>query len=381
MDYLFFNSPVQNGDFTFAGKPGKAVGIRIAEALNHLLGSQPVPHLWNTVRLDGDLRYRRHAVTESDSASREVFETAAIAAKYSTGPWPAAGTVTDADSLVAQLALEVIECRLSAGVLKISSETVQICARCAHMTSSGGHPCRACSHTISHAHTARHLVAEHGRATPLLDFAHLYALHRRAPLHLRDIAGNVPARLILSRTRDHGIALDPLGLPDLVLDPRAGIHITVLAAARASQGEFAVMTTTTNAAANIAAYGQHFTDHDELRLLYALHGHVPYERLADLHDIYEACHLAAETRTAFETWFLPLFALREKNGIRADQLPALFKYFRRAILARPAKADDTLADLRQSIREGDTDWMGRKAALAAALGTLSEVGRVVDQPD
>lgn len=78
VDCLFFNGPVQNGDFTFASKPGKAVGIRIAEALNHLLGAQPVPHLWNTVQLDGDLRYRRHAAMGSELASREGFEAAAI---------------------------------------------------------------------------------------------------------------------------------------------------------------------------------------------------------------------------------------------------------------------------------------------------------------
>ena len=40
------------------------------------------------------------------------------------------------------------------------------------------------------------------------------------------------------------------------------------------------MTTTGNAAANVAAYGQHFTEHDGLRLLYALHGHVPYDEAA-----------------------------------------------------------------------------------------------------
>ncbi len=78
MDCLFFNGPVQNGDFTFTSKPGKAVGIRIAEALNHLLGARPVPHLWNTVRLDGDLRYRRHAATGPESASREGFEAALL---------------------------------------------------------------------------------------------------------------------------------------------------------------------------------------------------------------------------------------------------------------------------------------------------------------
>lgn len=75
--------------------------------------------------------------------------------------------------------------------------------------------------------------------------------------------------------------------------------------------------------------------------------------LADLHDSDEAYPLAAETT----------------NGIRAGQLPALLTYFRRVILAMPARSDDMLADLRRSIRAGDTDWMGDKTALAAALST------------
>ncbi|MGH3809637.1 MAG: hypothetical protein ACRDRU_24040 [Pseudonocardiaceae bacterium] len=315
------------------------------------------------MRLAGDLRYRREFATEPNPASREDFETAAIAAKYGAGPQPMAGTVTDADRVVVHLAMEMIECRLFSGALKIGSETVRLCASCAHMISSGGHPCRACGYTVSHAHTSRHLVAQRDPAAPVLDLARIYAHHRRVPLHLQDSAGNVPDRLILSRTRDHGITLDALGLPNLVLDPRAGIHITVLAAARARQGKVAVMTTTANAAANIAAYGQHFTDYDGLRLLYALHGHIPYGQVADLHDIYETYHLAPTARMAFEAWFLPLFALKEKNGIRADQLPALLKYFRRAILVKPTKSDDTLAQLRRSIKQGDTNWIGSKSAL------------------
>ncbi|MGW1997591.1 VWA domain-containing protein [Embleya sp. NPDC001921] len=51
MSVVFFNGPVQNGDFTFADRLGKAVGIRIAEALNTVLGTPPVPHLWNTTTL------------------------------------------------------------------------------------------------------------------------------------------------------------------------------------------------------------------------------------------------------------------------------------------------------------------------------------------
>lgn len=61
MHPVFFNGPVQNGPFTFQDKPGKAVGIRIAAALNAILETPPVPHLWNTVTLAGDLRHREHA--------------------------------------------------------------------------------------------------------------------------------------------------------------------------------------------------------------------------------------------------------------------------------------------------------------------------------
>jgi hypothetical protein len=44
------------------------------------------------------------------------------------------------------------------------------------------------------------------------------------------------------------------------------------------------MTITQNAAANIAAYGQHFARHEELHLLYALHGRVPYQHVPELLD-------------------------------------------------------------------------------------------------
>lgn len=58
MRHLFLNGPVQNGTFIFGTRPGKAVGIRLAAALNAILGSPPAPHLWNTATLAGDLRHR-----------------------------------------------------------------------------------------------------------------------------------------------------------------------------------------------------------------------------------------------------------------------------------------------------------------------------------
>lgn len=366
MDPLFFNGPVQNGEFTFADRPGKVVGIRIAGALNGLLGARPVPHLWNTVRLDGDLRYRRAAAP----ISREQFELATIGAKY--GTIPPAAVLTDADPAVAELAVEIIERRLTTGELTIRPEVVRLCSRCAHMTSTDGRPCRACGHAVTRQHTGRHLVTERDTTRPTLTADLLYAHNRRPPRHLRGIAAHVPARLILSRTRDYGIDLGAVGLPGLVLDPRAGAHIAVLTGARARGAHAVVMTTTANAAANIIAYGEHFTNHDDMRLRYAVHGHVPYGTVGDLWRgrYAQTVGFAPESRTVFETWFLPMLALKEKNGIREAQLPALLRLFHRSNLASTAEPNsNALCGVRRSIAQGNTEWMGSTAALGVALST------------
>lgn len=366
MRYLFFNGPVQNGSFTFEEAPGKAVGIRIARALNTILDTPPVPHLWNTVTLAGD---RRHRESAASPVARAEFEAGWIAAKYGIGPASQAGIVTDADDEVADLAMKMLEDRLATGALTISRETVRVCAGCGHMTGTGSHACKACGCVRTRAHTTRHLVAERDPSQPVLSREHIHASKRRPPLHLQNVAGNVPRRLILSRTRDHGIDLAPLGLEGQVLDPRVGVHITVLAAASRPQADIAVMTTTPKAAINVAAYGQHFRDHDGLRVLYALHGHVPYQQKADLQAAYEAYRPSTAARSLFETWFLPLYSLKEKSGVRADQLPALFKHFRRGFLTRPAEPDEAVLEgVRQSVRDGDTGWMTRKTALANAMG-------------
>ena len=138
MRHLFLNGPVQNGPFTFEAKPGKVVGIRLAAALNAILGAPPAPHLWNTVTLEGDLRHRLHTDRE---VTRQAFEADLVAAKYPSGRPPGCGTVTDADTEVAALALEMIENNLRAGTLVISRETVTRCRACGHLTGTGTHPC------------------------------------------------------------------------------------------------------------------------------------------------------------------------------------------------------------------------------------------------
>lgn len=379
-DVLFFNGPVQNGDFTFADRPGKATGIRLAATLNRLLGTGPVPHLWNTVALAGDLRHRAHAIT-GGSADRAAFEAWLIAAKYDDGRLPAAGIVTDADSPVARLALEMIQARLRTGELSLSTEPLRHCARCGHMAGPGHHPCKLCGNETLRTCMRRVLVVDRTPGRPALNFAHVHAHHKRAPVHLRNIASNTPARLILSRTRAHGISLAPIGLPGLVLDPRAGLHIAVLAAARARGAETVVMVLTSNAAANIAAYGQPFLHHDGTRLFYGLHGHIPYDALPGTAADYGRYRFPPALQQAFETWFLPLYSWHAKNNIGAGQVSALVKHFHRARLAVSAPVDDQVVQrLRDTVRAGGTDWLTRRDELAAAWAATALGGTSVRGP-
>ncbi|MGW1658905.1 hypothetical protein [Streptomyces atratus] len=229
-DVVYFNGPVQNGDFTFAERPGKAAGIRLAEALNALLGLAPVPHLWNTVTLAGDVRHRRAA--DRDAVGRQQREEQTLAAKYAPGPAPAGGLLTDTDPQVASLALEMTRALLADGTLAVQDMPVRLCARCGHMAGTGtAGDCRSCGHGTIRAARRALLVSDRTAHGPVLGRDDVHAVGARTPAHLLNIAHNIPRLLALSRTRDHGVDLAPLGLEGMVLDPRAGLHVAVLAAA------------------------------------------------------------------------------------------------------------------------------------------------------
>ncbi|MGV9268436.1 hypothetical protein ACWDRR_27650 [Kitasatospora sp. NPDC003701] len=365
MRHLFLNGPVQNGPFTFATRPGKAVGIRLAAALNAILGLPPTPHLWNTVTLAGDLRHRE---ADGPTIPRQRFEADLITDKYPPGQFPVGGIMTDTDAEVARLALEMIENNLCAGTLTISRETVPSCRACGHMTGTGSHPCNACGSTDTEDRTGLHLVAELAKDRPVLDRSDIHASHRQQPRHLQNTAGNVAERLILSRTRDHGIDLSPHGLDGLVLDPRVGIHVTVLAAARRHEADTAVMTITENAANHIAAHGQHFREHGGARLQYALHGYLPYDHTASLQPLHEAYRATQAIKESFETWFLPLFSLRTKTATSPEQLPALFKHYMRAHLAQPAEVNAAAFNaVQHAVGAGNVSWITNKQGLANVM--------------
>jgi len=365
MNVLYINGPVQNGPFTIAERPGKAAGIRAAEALNALLDAGPVPHLWNTVTLAGDLRHRD--APDRETVGRQEREERAIAAKYAPGAAPAGGVLTDTAPIVAALALEMTERLLREGALAVVSTAVHLCACCGHMTGAVAHACRACGHQGSRPHTRRLLVWDRAPGTPVLARDDFHAHQARPPGHLLTIAQNVPQRLILSRTRDHGISLAPLGLDGLVLDPRAGLHIAVLAAARSNAGQPA-MTVTENAAANVAAYGAPFRRHDGTRLRYTLHGRIPYDDTATLQRLCEVHRVSPALREQFLAWFLPLCSLHLRTGITAAQLPGLLKFWRRAHLARPdTPGSDIPAELRRYVMAGDMRWVMDVRTLSQAI--------------
>jgi hypothetical protein len=104
------------------------------------------------------------------------------------------------------------------------------------------------------------------------------------------------------------------------------------------------------------------------RLLYGLHGHIPYDALPDVTAAYERYRFNSATRHAFETWFLPVYAWHAKNNIGADQLPELLEHFHRARLAVPHEPDDQAVQrICEAVQAGGTDWLTRKTQLATAL--------------
>ncbi|NUV88528.1 hypothetical protein G6W61_20315 [Streptomyces sp. KAI-26] len=371
MSIVYFNGPVQNGEFSLAERPGKAVGIRLAEALNRLLGLPPVPHLWNTVTLAGDVRHRDAA--DRDEVGRQQRETRALKAKYAPGPVPASGLLTDAAPAVVSLAMEMIRALLADGTLAVRESAVRLCARCGHMTGTGAADgCRSCGNGVTRRARRALLVFDRAEYGPVLDRVDFHAAGARTPAHLLSIAHNAPRPLVLSRTRDHGVCLAPLGLEGMVLDPRAGLHIAVLAAAAERAAAHPVMTVTEHAAANVAAYGAPFRRYGTTRLRYALHGRVPYDTAADAR-LYEV-HRAEAVRELFTGWYLPLCAARERSGVSVARLPGLLKFLRRVHLARPATArGDDLAELRHRVAAGDMSWVMDARALACALAERENV--------
>ncbi len=361
MDLAFVNGPIHNGPFTFHDSPGKAVGLLIAEALNHLLGNPVARHLWNCATLANDLRH--HPLRKT--LARADFEADQIRRKYSGSAWDytAVETATDTDLAVRALAFDMIEDRIATGALEISRETIRVCAQCDHMVGFISPPaCAACRGNRFLSRKQPHLVAQRLTGRPVLDHTDLYGTVDTK--HLRATAAQSPERLLLSRTRDHGIGLDRIGLPGLVLDARAAVHITALAEARLLGAARAVMTATPKAIANIAAYGFLFRSYEGTWLRYGPHSRVPASAV-NLANVDPADH----RRMLFRRWFVPLVSLGRTADLHNAQLSAVFTHFRRAWLRRTEDTGYRIRDIHEAIRSGDHRWIMDKRLLSAALRT------------
>ncbi|GCE02207.1 hypothetical protein [Embleya hyalina] len=118
------------------------------------------------------------------------------------------------------------------------------------------------------------------------------------------------------------------------------------------------MTTTSGAGAHVAAHGRHFARHDGTRLVYAVHGHVPYDDTNHLSELYRIHHVDPAIRNLFANRFLPLCSLHEKSGLRTAQLAGLLKFPRRATLAgTPVPRSTVLEQVRTAVRAGDARWV------------------------
>lgn len=361
MAELFVNGPIQNADFTFEEKPGRVLAVRAAAALNELAGYAIAPHLWNVVTLEGDTRFKQVGGDEK----REVFEQRRISDRYdaaqgTSNELPNDVVMTDIDEKVIKLGLGLIENGLSNGQLKLAKEDVRICATCAHMVGDAK-SCGACGGEGAKIASQLHLIAYRDETQPIITRGDVYA--GVDIKYLSDMAGHVPNPLVLSKTRKTGIPLETFGLKDLVLDPRAGLHVAALAAGMGPQVDVVNMLITSGVAINIAAYGQAFGATEGLRLKYALHGKAPLDAVDRT-----APEKSSSEESGFRNWFIPLYSLFSRQPIATEQIPRLRKFYYRIanLTLLQDEIQPSLSEVRSQIQAGKLRWLADKALLASA---------------
>lgn len=107
------------------------------------------------------------------------------------------------------------------------------------------------------------------------------------------------------------------------------------------------------------------------RLLYGLHGYIPYDTLSDPTDAYQRYRFTSAVRAVFENWFLLVYAWHAKNNIAADQLPNLLKHFHRARLAVPGQPEhQAVQRIRDAVKAADSDWLTGKPQLPTMCSAL-----------
>jgi hypothetical protein len=360
MNQLFVNGPIQNGNFSFAEMPGRAVSLRVCEAFNDLASGCQAPDLWNTVTLKSDVQY----ADTGNGEDRGDYERRRIKEKYAGTDMAGRPTMTDADPEVTQLGLTLVERGLSEGTLQLSDEIVNVCRSCAHMV-GGAAACKACGSDDIQSSLQKHLVYDRDTSEPVLTPDNIYS-HGNAR-DLATIAGHVPERLIMSRTRAYGIDLGAIGLQGLVLDPRAGLHVTCLAAGERLGAQTTSMVVSQKAAGGLLAYGLPFRRTDSQALTYALHGYVPSDAIQAIEARMPADQ--AEQHRLFANWFMSVNAMASRNDIPSEQVPALYKFFGKVFRAQ--QDTEQRAQLREQVRDqinlGKLRWITDKVLLSAAM--------------
>ena len=354
---LFLNGPVQNGPFTLAERPGKAAGIRLAEALNQLTGAPartaPVEHRHARRRPPPPHR-RQHP----GRRPRGQWERRELAAKYAPGPTPAAGILTDTAPQVAALALRVCQELLATGTLALAPVQVRLCLGCDHMTGEADHACRACATGAgTRPATRRLLVHDRPEGRPVLERAdfHAYPVQHTGTPGEHRAQRPAPAAAV---THPH-----PRHQPR---PARAGRH-GARPAAGAAPGRAGRRRAARRGPArhdhhperrrNVAAYGALLRRWSGMQLRYALHGRIPYDEPASAAAVRGAPRHSAATEAVHRVVPAAVLTARARRHHPGPAPgPAEILPPRRPGPARDTR-DDVLAELRRSAAAGDLRWV------------------------
>jgi len=230
-EILFVNVGIQNGEYSLDEKPYKMTGILAAQVLNHLQGNPEVVHTWNTVG-----NFNDQALTSPEERLEQKYSS--VFMREHLTRWDTSNTpdiLRDDDPAFAHFSLECLELALSKNNrLYITDEEFTRCQECQqtiaekNVTVDSCPGCHSTSTLTTTVEAALFVDLPEDRLS-LLPYERQY--NKVNLKHELSTLRNVPHRLLLSRDRSSGAALDILGLPGKKLDPRLGIGLLAIYAA------------------------------------------------------------------------------------------------------------------------------------------------------
>ena len=321
----------------------------------------PRVDLWNCIGMRMDKAFQN----QREHSSRMDFSSALLKDKYAMleelgVPREGRDVIRDDDDSTKTWLKHRIKQLVSSGTVYVEPTMVNICDDCGYLQSVQGSPtssCTLCEGKDFHHEKKEVLMIDIPENRNSLTKGRI--IHPRNSKHIQSFFEQMPPKMMISKVREYGLPLDPIGLPEYVLDPKIGVALMPeLVTERNGLSE---VTLVQGAAVAINALPYTSIMTSGFQHTYVLLPKIPPTTLEDARNI----------GLSFMGRHLP-FILMEHNG---DLTPAQFKTAQEEYSRIMWKIDKTLFELRSEKRGMPVDLRLEDHQM------LSEIARDFDRYD